>query len=59
MFAFLSLTHTDSSRASVPGTTPLARLARASNAAATGFAANGPAVGITAAIAVPIKMEGN
>lgn len=47
------------SRAFARGMTPLARHARASQAAATGSAATGPAVGTTTAIAVPIKMEGN
>ncbi len=47
------------SRATARGLTPLARLARAFQAAATGSAATGPAVGTTTAIAVPIKMEGN
>lgn len=41
------------------GMTPLVRHARTSQAAATVSVATGPAVGITTAIAVPIKMEGN
>ena len=59
MMSCLATIHEFSSRAIVRGMTPLARMMCASQAAATGSVATGPAVGITTAIAVPIKMEGN
>ena len=59
MVSTLTPSHDIFSRASARGMTALARLARAFQAAATGSAANGPDVGISAGIAVPIKLEGN
>lgn len=59
MVSCLTSIHEFYSRASARGLTPLARKMCASQAAATGSVATGPAVGITTAIAVPIKMEGN
>ena len=59
MMSFFPTIHPIFSRASARGSTPLAQMMCAFPAAATGSAATGPAVGITTAIAVPIKMEGN